>query len=113
MSRLELCYEIQDKEVLEYVRKLEPCSRYLFFPGLIRIETPEKVWEKNSTMKCHFGLIIKCSHGIEFFDPRCLQILILRLIATFDLDPTRNLQSIFLPSSDSVLYGRMESSGAM
>ena len=95
MCRLELCHEIIDKEVLEYLKKIEenlkPCSRYFFFPGLIRIETPDKIWEEDSTMKCHFGWIIECSHDLEFFDPRCLQVLILRLVATFDLAPTTEL----------------------
>ena len=96
MSYLELCFEIEDKEVLESVREheenLEPDGRYLFFPGLIRIETPEKVWEENSAMSCHFGWIIECSQDIQFFDPRCLQVLILRLVFTFNLAPARKVQ---------------------
>ena len=96
MSHLELCFEIEDKEVLECVREHEenpePDGRYLFFPGLIRIETPEKVWEEDSTMSCHFGWIIECSQDIQFFDPRCLQVLILRLVFTFNLAPARKVQ---------------------
>ena len=96
MSHLELCFEISDKVVLEFVRKHEPNpepdSRYLFFPGLIRIETPERVWEENPTLICHFGWIIECSQEIEFFDPRCLQVLILRLVFTFGLAPARKIQ---------------------
>ena len=96
MSHLELCFEITDKLVLECVRKHEqstgPDDRYLFFPGLIRIDTPEKVWEEDSTMSCHFGWIVECSQDIEFFDPRCLQVLILRLVFTFNLAPARKVQ---------------------
>ena len=96
MSHLELCYEIEDKEVLKLVRIHEqthdPTDRYLFFPGLIRIETPEQVWEEDSTLSCHFGWIIECSQDIEFFDPRCLQVLILRLVFMFNLAPARKVQ---------------------
>ena len=96
MSHLELCFEITDKAVLESVREHEqnpePNSRYLFFPGLIRIETPEQVWEEDPTLSCQFGWIIECSQEIQFFDPRCLQVLILRLVFTFGLAPARKLQ---------------------
>ena len=96
MSHLELCFEIKDEEVLEYVREHEdspePDGRYLFFPGLIRIEIPEKVWEVNPAMSCHFGFIIECSQNTHFFDPRCLQVLILRLVFTFNLAPARRVQ---------------------
>ena len=96
MSHLELCFEIEDKEVLECVREQEVNpeldSRYLFFPGLIRIETPEKVWEDDFALSCHFGWIIECVQDIQFFDPRCLQVLILRLVFTFGLAPARKVQ---------------------
>ena len=96
MSHLELCFEIEDKKVLDCVREHEknpePDGRYLFFPGLIRIETPEKVWEENPAMSCHFGWIIECSQDIQFFDPRCLQVLILRLVFAFGLAPARKVK---------------------
>ena len=101
MSHLELCFEIKDKEVLECVREHEenpePDVRYLYFPGLIRIETPDKTWEVNPAMSCHFGWIIECSQDIQFFDPRCLQVLILRLVFTFNLSPARKVQ-VHIPS---------------
>ena len=96
MSHLELCFEFEDKKVLECVREHEenpePDGRYLFFPGLIRIETPEDLWEEDSAMSCHFGWIIECSQDIQFFDPRCLQVLILRLVFAFNLAPARRVQ---------------------
>ena len=97
MSHLELCFEIKDKEVLEKVREHEenpePDVRYLFFLGLIRIDTPDKTWEVNADMSCHFVWIVECSQDIQFFDPRCLQVLILRLVFTFNLAPARKVQA--------------------
>ena len=96
MSHLELCFEITDKVVLDCVRKIdenpETDRRYLFFPGLIRIDNPEQVWEDDPNMRYHFGWIIECSQELQFFDPRCLQVLILRLVFTFGLAPARNVQ---------------------
>ena len=43
-------------------------------------------------MSCHFGWITECHQDIEFFDPRCLQVLILRLVFTFNLAPARRIQ---------------------
>ena len=96
MSHLELCFEITDKEVLDIVREHEQDSeqggRYLFFPGLITLDIPEQVWKEDPTMSCHSGWIIECAQDIQFFDPRCLQVLILRLVFTFNLAPARKIQ---------------------
>ena len=91
MTHLEFCFEIGDKEVLVQINKIanentddsfppDADGRYLFFPGLIRINTPERVWEEaHGELAYHFGWILQCSQDIEFFDPRCLQVLILRI----------------------------------
>ena len=96
MFHLELCFEITDKEVLDIVREHEQDSehggRYLFFPGLITLDIPEQVWKEDPTMSCHFGWIIQCSQDIEFFDSRCLQVLILRIVFTFNLAPATRVQ---------------------
>ena len=96
MSHLVLCFEITDKEVLDCMRKRddkpEPNRRYLFFPGLIKIDFPEQVWEDDPNMKYHFGWIVECSQERQFFDPRCLQVLILRLVFSFDLAPASKVQ---------------------
>ncbi len=104
MSHLELCFEIFDEQVLDFISKEiasstdrdasvpESDTRYLFFPGLIRIETPEQVWEEAQSIKYHFGWILQTSQNSEFFDPRCLQVLILRIVFTFRLAPAGRIQ---------------------
>ena len=94
MTHLELCFEIKDKQVIECIQKMEPYlddTRYLFFPGLIRIETPEHVWEEDPSISYHFGWIIECAKDIQFFDARNFQILILRLVFTFCLAPLEKI----------------------
>ena len=104
MSHLELCFEIIDKQVLDFILEeiafstdraasvSEPDTRYLFFPGLIRIETPEQVWEESQNIQYHFGWILQTSQDTEFFDPRCFQVLILRIVFTFRLAPALRVQ---------------------
>ena len=104
MAHLEFCFEITDEEVLVQIMKIlnedvddcfspDPDGRYLFFPGLIRINIPERVWEEpKSELTYHFGWILQCSQDIEFFDPRCLQVLILRIVFIFHLAPATRIQ---------------------
>ncbi len=103
MSHLELCFEIMDMQVLDFISKEiasstdgdasvpEPDTRYLFFPGLIRIETPDQVWKDVQSIKYYFGWIFETSQDTEFFDPRCLQVLILRIVFKFRLAPARKI----------------------
>ncbi|XP_064387597.1 uncharacterized protein LOC135335879 isoform X10 [Halichondria panicea] len=104
MSHLELCFEIIDEQVLDFISKEiasstyrdafvpESDTRYLFFPGLIRIETPEQAWEESQSIRYHFGWILETSQNSEFLDPRCLQVLILRIVFTFRLAPAGRVQ---------------------
>ena len=104
MTHLELCFEITDKEVLVQILKTfdesadgsilpDPEGRYFFFPGLIRINTQPRIWEEGyGDSAYHFGWILECSHDKEFFDPRCLQVLILRIVFTFHLVPVARIQ---------------------
>ena len=99
MSHLELCFEILDEQLLDCISKEiafstdrdasvpEFDTRYLFFPGLIRIKIPEQMWKESQRIKYHFGWILQTSQDTEFFDPRCLQVLILRIVFTFRLAP--------------------------
>ena len=103
MSHLELCFEIMDMQVLDFISKeiasstdsdasVPESDRYLFFPGLIRIETPEQRLELTEDIKYHFGWILQTSQKTEFFDPRFLQVLILRIVFTFRLAPALRVQ---------------------
>ena len=104
MIHLEFCFEVNDKEVLIQISRImnengdypfpsDHKGRYLFFPGLIRINTPDRVWEAaHDELDYYFGWILQCSQDIEFFDPRCLQVLILRIVFEFRLAPATRVQ---------------------
>ncbi len=101
MTHLELCFEIKDKQVLEYIHKTEPNlndTRYLFFHGLRRIEAPESLWEEDTSMSYHFGWMLKTSQDKELLDPRCFQVLILRIVFMFCGPASSSIVHINIPS---------------
>ena len=93
-SHLELCLPIDDKEVLSLIQKqvantteqVTPSGEsYLFFPALIRLEAPERVWECQSDLTYHFGWSLACSMSGASFDIRFFQVLLLRLALSLRL----------------------------
>ena len=96
MSYLELCFEIKDEQVLECICVIEKNlvdTRFFFFPALITIDSPKRVWEEDHSMSYRFAWIIKCIEELHFFDPRSLQVLILRLVFSFGLAPAAEIKS--------------------
>ena len=84
-SHLELCLPIDDKEVLSLIQQqvantteqVTPAGEsYLFFPALIRLEAPERVWEFQSDLTYHFGWRLACSMSGASFDIRFFQVLL-------------------------------------
>ena len=62
-------------------------ERFFFFPALVSIKEPDKVWEACGQFNYHFGWMLQCSHPEHFFLPRFLQVLLLRLAFFFALSP--------------------------
>lgn len=98
MTLHEFCFEIKDKHVLKNiastcnVEEQDPQNRYFFFPGLIKLDIPWQAWEEDSTMTKIFCWALQAPQDIDFFDPHCLQVLILRLVFTFSLAPAVAVQ---------------------
>ena len=93
-SHLELCLSIDDKEVLSLIQQqvakttdqVTPAGEsYLFFPALIRLEAPERVWEFQSDLTYHFGWRLACSMSGANFDILFFQVLLLRLALSLRL----------------------------
>ena len=86
LSHLEFCTEVEDSEVLHLLQQESTNSsdKYFFFPGLIEIEKPEEVWSKDDlTLYCSTSWVLECSESNDFFTPRFVQLLLLRLAFTF------------------------------
>ena len=97
LSHLEYCHEIADQEVLQLIEDHHrstdvislPNERYLFFPGLITLNVPDKVWSPEADQFNHVsGWIMQCTRPEQFFTSRFLQVLILRLAFCFALAPS-------------------------
>ena len=93
LSHLEFCHEISDSEILCLISQDQASAaseatavhgeRYFFFPGLVTLEVPSTVWEPQPQFNYHCGWILQfCVLG-QFFYPRFVQVLLLRLAFSF------------------------------
>ena len=93
LSHLEFCHEISDSEILGLISQDQASAaseatavqgeRYFFFPGLVTLEVPSTVWEPQPQFDYHCGWILQfCVLG-QFFFPRFVQVLLLRLAFSF------------------------------
>ena len=100
LSHLEYCSEISDDEITQLIDETKPTptseteaassterERYFFFPGLVTLDAPAKVWEPQPQFVHHCGWILQCPRPEHFFAPRFLQVLLLRLAFSFALAP--------------------------
>ena len=100
LSHLEFCSEISDDEITQLIDETKPTAtseteaassteieRYFFFPGLVTLDAPAKVWEPQPQFVHHCGWILQCPRPEHFFAPRFLQVLLLRLAFSFALAP--------------------------
>ena len=99
LSHMEFCQEIHDQEVLQLLTSSDDCNpfafaysssseRYFFFPRLVRIEVPKRVWKPSPQWSYTCGWVMECSQSDHFLTPRFLQILLLRLAFSFAAHPT-------------------------
>ena len=86
LSHLQFCHEISDVETLDQIGQKHASEatavqgeRYFFFPGLVTLEVPSTVWEPQPQFDYHCGWILQCSRPDQFFGPRFLQVLLLKL----------------------------------
>ena len=92
LCHLEFCHEVTDPEVLSLLQagdiSSSPKERFFFFPGLVCREVPNDVWEPSDRFSYHTGWLLQCLKPEQFFTPRFLQVLILRLVFIFGLELT-------------------------
>ena len=93
LSHLEFCHEIADNEILGLINAEQTSTaseatavqgeRYFFFPGLVTLEVPSTVWEPQPQFDHHCGWMLQFSALGQFFYPRFVQVLLLRLAFSF------------------------------
>ena len=86
LCHLEFCHEITDPEDLQLLHtSCSPDERFFLFPGLVNITAPADVWAADDQFVYQSGWILQCSQRNEFFTPRFLHILLLKLAFSFAL----------------------------
>ena len=91
LSHFEYCRELEDPDVLKFLHSntgmVSGQERLFFFPGLVSIKVPDRVWEQDDSFSYHSGWAMQCMQPEHFFTPRFLQVLIVRLAFLFAVDP--------------------------
>ena len=87
LSHMEFCNEVTDRKLLELLtegQSISATDRYFFFPSLVTVDAPSDVWSSDTQCEFRFGWCLKCWDA-DFFTPRFLQVLILRLAFIYAL----------------------------
>ena len=92
LSHMEYCHEVTDRETLQLLMTEQQSSkdeRYFLFPSLVTVDAPKSVWlsEAHDDNDFKFGFLMKCQDSLQFFTPRFLQVLILRLAFGYAMSP--------------------------
>ena len=98
LVHLEFCFKIEDHKTLALLKDEtaneedtypDVSEVYYFFPALVSVKNPLRVWELNDVMFCKCGWISQCIQHDQFLTTQFLHVLILRLAFTFalKLDP--------------------------
>ena len=66
----------------------EPAEKYFLFPNLVRDSIPDDVWVPDKKFSHYSGWQVECSNPGEFFTPRFLQLLLLRISFRYALAPS-------------------------
>ena len=87
LSHMEFCNEVTDRKLLKLLtegQSISATDRYFFFPSLVIVDAPSDVWSSDTQCEFRFGWCLKCEDA-DFFTPRFLQVLILRLAFIYAL----------------------------
>ena len=104
LCHLEFCHVVADSEILQLLHTesaaapFGPTEKFFFFPGLVRIEAPSGVWENNPKFDHFCGWMLQCSKPGQFFTPRFLHVLLLRLAFSLALAQDQHTASTKVPA---------------
>ena len=84
LCHFEFSQEASDRHLVQLLGSPPSLSgdRLFFFPGLIRADAPNCLWEQNTEYSYRCGWMLVCCSG-HFFTTRFLQVLLLRLTFRF------------------------------
>ena len=92
LAHLEFCFKVDDHETLKLlednaVQNMPQglSEEYYFFPALVSVENPLRVWEQDDVMISRCGWFYRCIRNDQFLTTQFLHVLILRLAFSFAL----------------------------
>ena len=106
LCHLEFCHEIIYLEDLQLLHACcspaSPNERFFLFPGLVSINAPADVWATDDQFVYQSGWILQSCKPHEFFTPRFLHILLLKLAFSFALSLEKQIDHPALQRKCSV-----------
>ena len=90
LIHLQFCMEIQQHalEMILTTTEFDAAERYFLFPNLVQDLVPDDVWAPDEIFSHYSGWQVECSNPEEFFSPRFLQLLLLRISFRYALAPS-------------------------
>ena len=98
LTHLEFCFKINEHQTVQMIEgedtkdkqalDIVESDEYYFFPSLVRVKMPCKVWERNKALQYTCGWYYKCTNPDRFLTTHFLHVLILRLAFSIVLRPT-------------------------
>ena len=104
LTHLHFCTEL-NQETLKLFQPSTSFSlteRYFLFPSLVRELVPADVWAPEEKYIQHSGWEIECSNPEQFFTPRFLHLLLLRIAFRFALSHTPDTDHLAIHRSCSI-----------
>ena len=98
LTEFEFCQKINDLFNVRQIANSDPSRKdsastgessesYYYFPALVQVEHPTDVWQSSGPVQYQCSWCLQCSKEGQYFTPRFLHVLLLRLAFSFALPP--------------------------
>ena len=85
LNSLQYCQEISCEEIGTFISEAHTKQSFFFFPALINKDRRDIKWVTPPNFLYSIGWLVRCTDSHEFFPPRFLHVLLLRLVFLFTL----------------------------
>ena len=104
LAHLHYCTKLNQRtlSLLEPSASFSPTESYFFFPNRVTEQMPANVWAPDKKYVEHCGWEIECSNPEQFFLPRFLHLLLLRIAFRFALSHTLDAADLTIHRSCNI-----------
>ena len=94
LVHLQYCQQIRHNEIGIFQEQTDSTDQsFLFFPALCSVDKSQVVWVEPTGNSFSIGWLALCTDPHDYFPPRFLHVLLLRLVYTFTLSAPAQLQT--------------------